>query len=125
MLLNQCTCPSDPSCKEIEDATRRRLQAHILILIDGCIYFLWLALLKRMQLVAHLLAKSSVNAICLIDLGVEKALVVGLHRDAMLGANRGAGTAATAVMFVGNINHCFYFLFSSKDISKRLYESGQ
>ena len=74
---------------------------------------------------AHLLAKSSVNAICLIDLGVEETLAIGLHRDAMLGANRGAGTAATAVMFVGNINHCFYFLFSSKDISKRLYESGQ
>ena len=44
-----------------------------------------------MQLVAHLLAKSSVNAICLIDLGVEETLAIGLHRDAMLGANGGAG----------------------------------
>ena len=54
---------------------------------------------------AHLLAKSSVNAICLIDLGVEEALVVGLHRDAMLGANRCTSTATTAVMFISNLNH--------------------
>ena len=77
-----------------------------------------------MQLVAHLLTKSVDNAICFIDLGVEEVLAVGLHRDTMLGANGGAGTAATAVMFIGNINHYFYFLFSAKDISKRLFESG-
>ena len=42
---------------------------------------------KDAELMAHILTKSTVNAICFFDLWVEEALVVGLHRDAMLGAN--------------------------------------
>ena len=60
---------------------------------------------------AHLLTKPTVYAICLIDLWVEEALVVGLHRDAMLRADGCTGTAAAAVMFIGNLNHIPKYLW--------------
>ena len=49
---------------------------------------------------AHLLAESAVDAVCLIDYGIEESPAVGLHGDAVLGTNGGAGTTATAVRFV-------------------------
>ena len=60
---------------------------------------------------AHLFTKSAINAICLIDLGIEEALAVGLHRDAMLRADGCTGTAATTVMFIGNCYHIPKYLW--------------
>ena len=61
---------------------------------------------------AHLLAQTAVDALCLIDYGIEESLAVGLHGDAVLGALHCTCRTAAAKSLVFNTYHCFLNIFA-------------
>ena len=82
-----------------------------------------------MKLMAHLLAESAIDAVCLIDYGIEESLAVGLHGDAVLGTAVETGTACCAIPLpLSFINLSTFIMFVLYHLNLRFhyhYQNGR